>query len=199
MKGSASLESTSEDAAKRHMTPGNDVEGGALELAEAYREHYRSLVRFLYRRTGDQAEAEDLAQEAFVRALEHRPERPRPWLYRVATNLVRDAGRKKAVRRRHLSLVQDEQDRSGAPGPEVELSRRQTVARVRAALEELSSRDRDCLLLQEEGLSYEEIAAVTGLAVGSIGTTLSRARRRLAEAFEAIEDEGGRMDRRGGS
>lgn len=174
-------------------------EDEALELAEAYRDHYRSLVRFLYRRTGDQAEAEDLAQEAFVRALEHRPERPKPWLFRVATNLVRDAGRRKAVRRRHLALVRDEQDRAAVPGPDVKLSRQQTVARVRAALEELSARDRDCLLLQEEGLSYEEIAEVTGLAVGSIGTTLSRARRRLAEAFEGLDEAAGRVDRRGGS
>ena len=42
-----------------------------LDLSQVYREHYRSLVRFLYRRTGDQGKAEDLAQEAFVRAIEH--------------------------------------------------------------------------------------------------------------------------------
>lgn len=171
----------------------------ALELAQAYRAHYRSLVRFLHRRTGDRAEAEDLAQEAFVRALQHRPDHPRPWLFRVATNLVRDEGRKKAVRRRHLAVVEGRERRSAAPPPDVTLSRQQTVARVRAALGELTARDRDCLLLQEEGLSYEEIAEVTGLAPASIGTTLSRARRRLVAALERLEETTGRADRRGGN
>jgi RNA polymerase sigma-70 factor (ECF subfamily) len=57
--------------------------------------------------------------------------------------------------------------------------------RVRAALEELTPRDREVLLLWDSGVSYEEIAAQTGLARGAIGTTLSRARRRLVEAYEA--------------
>ena len=52
-----------------------------MDLSQVYREHYRSLVRYLYRRIGDQARAEDLAQEAFVRALEHEPADPRPWLF----------------------------------------------------------------------------------------------------------------------
>jgi len=58
-------------------------------------------------------------------------------------------------------------------------------ARVRAALDELSPRDREVLLLWDSGLSYEEIAAQTGLARGAIGTTLSRARRRLVQVYEA--------------
>ena len=56
---------------------------------------------------------------------------------------------------------------------------------VRAALEQLTPRDREVLLLWDSGLSYDEIAAQTGLARGAIGTTLARARRRLVEAFEA--------------
>ena len=57
--------------------------------------------------------------------------------------------------------------------------------RAEAALDELSPRDREALLLWDSGLSYEEIAAQTGLARGAIGTTLSRARRRLVQAYEA--------------
>ena len=82
-----------------------------MDLSQVYREHYRSLVRYLYRRIGDQARAEDLAQEAFVRALEHEPADPRPWLFTVATNLARDEGRRSAVRRRHLSLDKAEATR----------------------------------------------------------------------------------------
>lgn len=160
-----------------------------MDLHQIYREHYRSLVRFLYRRLGDRARAEDLAQEAFVRAIEHRPAKPRAWLFAVAANLARDEGRRSSVRRHHLSLVKAE-SRPAEPGPEVALERRETVRRVRAALAGLAERDREALLLWEEGLSYDEIAGVLGLSRGSIGTTLARARGRLAAAYEGLGNKG---------
>jgi RNA polymerase sigma factor (sigma-70 family) len=55
---------------------------------------------------------------------------------------------------------------------------------VRAALDTLSPRDQEVLLLWDGGLSYPEIAERTGLAVGAIGTTLARARKRLVQAHE---------------
>lgn len=168
-----------------------------MDLSQVYREHYRSLVRFLFRRIGDQARAEDLAQEAFVRALEHQPSRPRAWLFTVATNLARDEGRRAAVRRRHLTLIQAEADaRPSEPPPDVVLERRDDVRRVRAALARLGERDREALLLWEEGFSYDEIAEVLGLSRGSIGTTLARARTRLAAAFEETisKNEGSEED-----
>ena len=58
---------------------------------------------------------------------------------------------------------------------------------AREAVGALAERDRDALLMREEGLSYEEIAAALELSVGSVGTTLSRARRRLMEAYEALQ------------
>jgi RNA polymerase sigma-70 factor (ECF subfamily) len=62
-------------------------------------------------------------------------------------------------------------------------------SRVRTALEQVTPRDREVLLLWDSGLSYEEIAAQTGLARGAIGTTLARARRRLVEAYEARKQD----------
>ncbi len=170
-----------------------------VDLSQVYSEHYRSLVRFLYRRTGDQALAEDLAQEAFVRAIEHRPEQPKAWIFQVAANLVRDDFRRRAVRRRHLELVGSERG-AVSPGaeaearPDVALERNERAARVRAALESLAPNDRDGLLLCEEGLSYDEIAAVLGISKSSVGTTLSRARGRLAAAYEKLETAGSRTD-----
>ncbi len=166
-----------------------------MDLSQVYREHYRSLVRFLYRRIGDQARAEDLAQEAFVRALEHGPSRPRPWLFAVAANLARDEGRRAAVRRRHLTLIQAEAEaRPPAPPPDVTLERRERARRVRAALDRLAERDREALLLWEEGFGYDEIAEALGLSRGSIGTTLARARRRLAAAYDELSAEGSEGD-----
>jgi RNA polymerase sigma factor (sigma-70 family) len=57
--------------------------------------------------------------------------------------------------------------------------------RVRAALDRLTPRDREVLLLWDAGQSYDEIAAHTGLAKSAIGTTLARARQRLVEAYDA--------------
>jgi RNA polymerase sigma-70 factor (ECF subfamily) len=166
-----------------------------LDLAQVYREHYRSLVRFLYRRIGDQARAEDLAQEAFVRAIEHEPAKPRAWLFTVAANLARDEGRRASVRRRHLTLIKAEAEaRPPEPPPDVALERQETVQQVRTALAQLAERDREALLLWEEGLSYGEIADVLGLSRGSIGTTLARARARLAAAFEGFKREGSDED-----
>lgn len=61
---------------------------------------------------------------------------------------------------------------------------------ARAALEELGERDREALLMREEGLDYGEIAAALELSIGSVGTTLSRARRRLVEAYESLRARG---------
>jgi RNA polymerase sigma-70 factor (ECF subfamily) len=153
------------------------------DLAEIYRTTYRALVRFLYRKVWDAERAEDLAQEAFARALVHKPENARGWLFVVAANMARDEARRAIRERRHLTLLGNE-PREPEPAPDAALMAEAERERVRAALDRLTPRDRDVLLLWDSGLSYEEIAAQTGLAPGAIGTTLARARRRLVEAYE---------------
>jgi RNA polymerase sigma-70 factor, ECF subfamily len=156
------------------------------DLTQLFEQYYASLVRMLYRRTGDRDRAEDLAQETFARAVAAPPNNPRPWLFAVALNLVREDGRRAATRGRRLELMKAEQDEP-ANGPDAELERREDSARVRAALATLNERDREALLLRAEGFDYEEIAATLGLAKGAIGTTLARARRRLVEAYRTQE------------
>src|SRR5256886_12092931 len=153
------------------------------DLAEIYRTTYRALVRFLYRKVWDAEHAEDLAQEAFARALVHKPVNPRGWLFVVAANMARDYARRAARERRHLTLLKSEP--ANAPASDEALHADTDRERVRAALERLTPRDREVLLLWDAGLSYDDIAAQTGLARRAIGTTLARARRRLVEAFEA--------------
>ena len=151
-------------------------------LTEIYLQYHDSLVRVLYRRTGDRERAEELTQEVFARAVAAPPRNPRPWLFAVALNLVREEGRKASRQGRRLELYKAEQP-AATSSPDDDLIRDEKVKGVREALGTLTERDREVLLLQAEGFNSEELAATLGLARGAIGTTLARARRRLVEAY----------------
>ena len=161
----------------------------SVDWTEVYRSTFPDLVRFLHRKVWDVERAQDLAQEAFVRALRHEPKQPRAWLFQVASNLARDEARTAIRRKRHLTLLKSEtEDRQkSAPDPAKELLEHERMAHVREALDSLSERDREVLLLWDAGQSYSEIARQAELAVGAVGTTLARARRRLADAFSQEE------------
>lgn len=159
-----------------------------MDFDVAFATHYAPLFRYLYRLLGDEDVAADLTQETFVRLLDHPlpEEEVRPWLFTVGTNLARDVARARVRRRRLLY------EGSGAetlrpsrpPGPDQELMRRRRIEAVRAALGRLAERDREMLLMREEGFSYAEIADVAGVAASSVGTLLARALRRFADAYE---------------
>src|SRR5690606_25528493 len=164
----------------------------SIDWAEVYRATYRDLVRFLHRKVWDAERAQDLAQEAFVRALHQQPDNPRAWLFTVAANLARDEARSVVRRRKHLALLRTEREAEpalAAPAADDALERSERLEAVRRSLDALSERDREVLLLWDAGLSYAEIAEQTGLALGAIGTTLARARRRLVEAYATLEEK----------
>jgi RNA polymerase sigma factor (sigma-70 family) len=160
----------------------------STDWATVYRETYEDLVRFLHRKVWDADRARDLVQDVFVRALDHDPDNPRAWLFTVAANLARDEARAAVRRKRHLTLIKSEAVGAAAPpDPAAVLEQEERMTRLRHALAGLSEHDRDVLLLWDAGLDYPAIAEQMGLSVGAIGTTLARARRRLVEAYEALE------------
>jgi RNA polymerase sigma-70 factor (ECF subfamily) len=174
--------------------PPDRTHAPVTDVDRLFRDYHGALVRYLTRRLGDRDWAEEVAQETCVRARRQLERGPlaseRAWLFAVATNLVRDEARRDARHRQRLELMREEARSEAAeePGPtsmELEEDRRM----ARAAIEQLAERDREALLMREEGLSYDEIAAALELSVGSVGTTLSRARRRLMEAYEALQTE----------
>jgi len=170
------------------------------DLDRLFRTYHVPLVRYLTRRLGDRDWAEEVAQETFLRALRQEAlSNERSWLFAVATNLVRDEARRSERRRRHLALLaEQERDAAFEPDP-TSLERAEDAALARQAVDALAERDRLALLMREEGLSYDEISAALGLSLGSIGTTLSRARRRLAETYETLQAEATRRaNARGG-
>ena len=165
------------------------------DVERLFRTYHDHLVRYLTRRLGDRNWAEEVAQETFVRALRQGElQNERAWLFAVATNLVRDEARKDARRRRHLELLREEAKAESVVEPPItDLERAQERALARRAIDALTERDREALLMREEGLDYNEIAEALELSLASVGTTLSRARKRLVEAYEELrgKSEGG--------
>lgn len=158
---------------------------------EAFHRHHEPLRRYLARLTGDADAAADAAQEAFVRLLEQAPppRDPRPWLFKVATNLVRERART-GRRRRILAWDGRAAGAHGDPpgSPESVVDRESARRRVRAALDGLSAKERQALLMREEGFKHREIAEALGTTTGSIGTLLRRAIEKAAERLRTGED-----------
>lgn len=169
-----------------------------MDFEAAYDSHWVPLFRYVDRMVGDSDLAADVAQESFIRLLDQDipDDEVRRWLFTVATNLVRDEARMAARRRRLLAERYEQSDLMNEPMdlPDRAVMRSERVAAVRAALAQLPARDRQLLLMREEGFRYSEIAQAIEVAPGSVGTLLARALRRFVEALDPriAEDMSGR-------
>jgi RNA polymerase sigma factor (sigma-70 family) len=158
-----------------------------VDFDSVFDDVYPKLHRYCLRMTADSDIAEDAAQEAFVRLLDHkvRGELPgiRAWLFKVATHILRDRGKVESNRARLLEANPVRPESRETPAEELE--RKERVRRVREALETLDERDRTLLLMREEGFSYRELAGAIGVQASSVGTLLSRARTRFEAAMNS--------------
>lgn len=159
-----------------------------MDFEGVFRRYYPALHRYLLRLTGDADVADDIAQDAFMRLLERPlPEaEARPWLFTVATNRLRDHARSNARRRRLLE--EHPPERHSTPPLSEDLAKEQEMQKVRTALGALNERDREILLMREEGFKYAEIAEVIGVAPSSVGTLAARALRRFSKQYRAQEN-----------
>ena len=157
-----------------------------MDLAELFDATYDALFRYLVRLSRDRDLAADAAQEAFVRVIERPPPNgaTRAWLFRVATNVILERRRTDWRRRRLLDGAAARAPIADPPRDPLELAEaRDEHARVAAALEALSPKERSAVLMREEGFSHREIAEALGTTTGSVGTVLARALDRLAHAL----------------
>jgi RNA polymerase sigma factor (sigma-70 family) len=157
-----------------------------------FAENHEALRRYLLRYTGDPELAEDLAQETFLRLLQHRPDGvpARPWLFRVATNLACDAARSRRRRRLLLLAGAGRVPHGDAPEPpdrRVESAER--TEQVQRALLELSEKERMALLMREEGFRHHEIVAAVGGETSSVGTLMARAVRKVARSLQLGKED----------
>jgi RNA polymerase sigma factor (sigma-70 family) len=136
--------------------------------------------------TKNEADAEDVVQDAYVRALRFfsslRGEDARAWLFTIVRNTWYGRFPRRAGSPVMTVADEDADDQADAGlDPEARLIQQQTVEQVRRALETLPTDFREVLVLRElEGLSYKEIAAIVGIPLGTVMSRLARARERLA-------------------
>jgi RNA polymerase sigma-70 factor, ECF subfamily len=159
--------------------------GDRQALARLIQRHGPGLRRFLAGMLTSPHEAEDLAQETFLRvwsaAARYDPEKAAPstWIYRIALRLAIDRNRRTGFRR-FLGLEAAPEVADDQPGIEAGLAARQALARTRAALAHLPDRQRRALLLRAvAGMTNAEIAATLGISAGAVEQLLVRARGML--------------------
>jgi RNA polymerase sigma-70 factor (ECF subfamily) len=157
-----------------------------------------SLFNLARRLTGSDQDAEDLAQEAFLRAYAGLRDfrvgsRFHPWLYTITLNLCRNHLRRRSILRwvplqgvRGGEAQPELDPPAEASNPEQALLGAEGEARLQAAVAALPLKYREVFLLrQSEGLTYDAIAELTGLPLGTVEVRLFRARKRLLAALEA--------------
>ena len=150
------------------------------------------LYTLAFRLTGSAPDAADAVQETFTRAFTHvrdlRADTLRAWLFRVATNCVRDQQRKRS-RHPEISTETDHGKIIEMPdpsiGPEQTTISHESARMIRAALLRLPSDSREVIVLRDvNDLSYPEIAEVLGCPLGTVKSRISRARSQLLEQLK---------------
>jgi RNA polymerase sigma factor (sigma-70 family) len=140
----------------------------------------------------DADQAEDIAQEAFVRLLDERPDNPEAWLFTVAGNLAKNAVRGELRQTKRLTLIAGGDADRVASGADRMTLQHETARQVGSALDTLSDRDRTLLLLHHDGVAYKELATLVGVKASSVAPLLARARRRFLKSMPADGSSGER-------
>lgn len=173
------------------------IKGNSASFRQLVHSHQGRLFRAMVQVTGSAEEAEDVVQEAFVRAFLklhtfQQNSQFFTWLFRIAFNLVLSQRRSRRVD----FSVEAMREQNGAepvdPGesPESRLVRNEKVAFIQEALQHLSENHRAILILREmDDCSYEQISAVLEISIGTVRSRLSRARTQLRLVVDQMHRE----------
>jgi len=186
--------------------------GDEMAFQELVHRNHGRVIGLVYRFIGNSSEAEDLAQEVFVRIYRAR-ETYRPtakfstWMFRIAANVGLNALRDRAHRRDDVSVEQLAGDDRGpytiadpeACTPDHLMDRSELQSRVQDAIRELPEKQQLAVVLNKyEGLSYADIARTMGCTTMAVKSLLARARENLKERLLLYLRTGRQPERVGG-
>lgn len=175
------------------------VQPDRAAFSELLRRHQSHVERMLYHLAPDWSDRADLVQEVWIRVYRNiqrlkEPVKFRGWLSRITTNLFYDELRKRKRFRNPISLDAPRQIDDGEltfevatdfPSPDQDLSSQEFYDQLNRAIAELPEAFRSTIILREiEGLSYEEIAALTGVSLGTVKSRIARARAKLQDVLQ---------------
>ena len=158
---------------------------GSAEVTVLYRELRKPLLRYLVCLGLTTDEALDVVQDAFLSLQRHLAsggdqENIRGWVFRVAHNLARN--RQSSYHRRFGETLDAGRDfPTDDATPEHMVLEKEKLRRFAAAVQLLTKPERECLLLRASGLRYREIGEALGIATSTVGDTVERAMKKLAE------------------
>ncbi len=180
-------------------------QGRETAFRELVRRYERPVFSLVFRMVRDSATAEDLAQDTFIKVLNHidkyRPEfKFSSWLFKIANNVAIDH-----LRRRHLDTISMDGAPNAATAADIEATSFDIADHSESALDVMEAKElgsaieraigglrpeyRACIMLRHvEGRSYEEIAATLDLPLGTVKTYIHRARHQLREALEHLRE-----------
>lgn len=177
------------------------LEGHPGAFGELYDRYHDRLVHFIGRKTGDRDRAEDLVQEAFIRVTRHlhrfdQNKKFSTWIYTICSNLakneLRNRSRSPLVLFQKLTTHWEPDHRplqfeDAGARPDDQYRKRYLQQIVEQTVEELPAHHQLVFRLRElEGKSYEEIAEITGVNLGTVKSRLHRARTSFAEIIEPL-------------
>lgn len=168
------------------------VAGREASFEELVRRYQRPIAAYVYRMVGDYDSALDLTQEVFIKVYNslarYRSEfKFSTWIYKIAHNAAIDHLRRHAVREQALTGSVDGERREVAiesrrPTPEQESERRERRLEIESVVQLLQASYRELIVLRHShDLSYDEIAEVTGLPLGTVKNRLFRARETMRD------------------
>ncbi len=167
------------------------LDGDTAAFSELVKRHHRKVLLVANRALRDMGQAEDCAQEAFLRAYRSLPRfqvgrRFSPWLMAITSNRIRDYLKARA-RRGELTWELDRTSDSGAATPLDRATARQQLARVEAAIAEMPEETQEVLRLRFVlGLDYDDVAEALNIPLGTVKSRISRARSALREVIGEV-------------
>ncbi len=175
----------------------------SINFDELVLEHKDKVFNLCYRFLGNYEEADDCAQETFVKVYRslkgfRRESSVSTWIYRIAVNTCKNRIASAQYRRSRIMVRLDEPKETddgarpieigdGKLSPAAEAGRRQMGELIQEAIDSLPRDQKSVVILRDvEGLSYEDVAAATGLNIGTVKSKLARARQELREKLKGL-------------